>query len=115
MKKKDIIKKKTEFSEILNLNNNVKNKYYSIYYRDNSKSPRYGISVPTKTGKAVIRNKIKRRVKNIIDNNQKYIQKDKDYVIIIRKGLKDLSYQDMEKEFLNLMKKIGAKQWKRKY
>ena len=49
MKKKDIIKKNTEFSEILNLNNNVKNKYYSIYYRDNSKSPRYGISVPTKT------------------------------------------------------------------
>ena len=47
---------------------------------------------------------------DIIDNNQKYIQKDKDYVIIIRKGLKDLSYQDMEKEFLNLMKKIGAKQ-----
>ena len=63
MKKKDIIKKNTEFSEILNLNNNVKNKYYSIYYRDNSKSPRYGISVPTKTGKAVIRNKIKRRVR----------------------------------------------------
>ena len=110
MKKKDIIKKNTEFSEILNLNNNVKNKYYSIYYRDNSKSPRYGISVPTKTGKAVIRNKIKKKKKNIIDNNQKYIQKDKDYVIIIRKGLKDLSYQDMEKEFLNLMKKIGAKQ-----
>ncbi len=110
MKKKDIIKKNKEFSEILNLNNTIKNKYYSIFYRPNSSQTRYGITVPTKTGKAVVRNKIKRRVKNIIDNNQKYIQKDKDYVIIIRKGLKDLSYQDMEKEFLNLMKKIGAKQ-----
>ena len=35
----------------------LKNNYFIIYYRENNKNiNRYGISVPKKTGKAVIRN-----------------------------------------------------------
>ena len=56
-----------------------------------------------KTGTAVIRNKIKRRVKNIIDNNKNIVQKGYDYVIIVKKGIVDLTYQDMEKELLKLL------------
>ena len=56
-----------------------------------------------KTGTAVIRNKIKRRVKNIIDNNKNIVQKNYDYVIIVKKGIIDLTYQEMEKELLKLL------------
>jgi len=105
MKKIEIIKSSREYTEIINLNNSRRNKYYSIYYRNNNKDNRYGISVPTKTGTAVVRNKIKRRVKNIIDNNKITIQKGYDYVIIIRKGILELTYDEMEKELLKLIKK----------
>jgi len=64
---------------------------------------KYGITIPKKTGTAVIRNKIKRRVKNIIDNNKNIVQKGYDYVIIVKKGIVDLTYQDMEKELLKLL------------
>ena len=104
MKKIEIIKSSREYTEIINLNNSKRNKYYSVYYRKNNNDNRYGISVPTKTGTAVVRNKIKRRVKNIIDNNKNTIQKGYDYVIIVRKGILDLTYEEMERELLKLIK-----------
>ena len=107
MKKKEIIKDNREFSRIINKNKNIKNKYYSIYYEKNNSKNLYGISVPTKTGNAVIRNKLKRQVKNIIDNNKNYIQSSYNYVIILIKNLLDLDYQSKEKELINLFKKIG--------
>ncbi len=110
MKKQEIIKKNTDFSAILNYHHSFKNKYFSVYFRKNHHNiNKYGISVPTKTGNAVTRNKIKRRLKNIIDHNKKYIQTSYDYVIIIRKSILDLSFQQMEQELISLMKKIGAK------
>ena len=66
-----------------------------------------GITVPKKTDTAVGRNKIKRRAKNIIDNNKNTIQNGYDYVIIVRKGILELTYKDMEKELLKLIKSIG--------
>lgn len=110
MKKNNIIKSKLEYTDIIKKCKYLKNNYFIIYYRKNNKNiNRYGISVPKKTGKAVIRNKIKRRLKNIIDNNEFNIQKSYDYVIIIRKRLIELNYQEMENSFINLIKKIGAK------
>ena len=106
MKKKDIIKKSYEFTDIINNSKHVSNKSYVIYYKKSSEL-KFGISVPKKTGIAVVRNKIKRQVKSIIDNNKKYIQNDYLYVIIIRKGLLDLNYSEREKELISLMKRIG--------
>ena len=114
MKKKNIIKSKFEYTEIINKSKYIKNKDFVIYFRKNKTSNRYGISVPTKTGKAHIRNKIKRRLKNIIDNNEINIQKPYDYVIIIRKSLVELNYQQMETSFLTLIEKIGEKKWKKR-
>ena len=107
MKKIDIIKSSDEFTEIINQGKSVKSKYYSIYYRKNKDSNRYGITIPKKLGIAVLRNKTKRRVKNIIDQNKKSIQTGYDYVIIVKKGVLELTYLDMEKELLKLIQSIG--------
>ena len=68
MKKKEIIQKSNEFTEIIHKCPYKKNNYFIIYYRKNKEHNRFGISVPTKTGKANIRNKIKRRVKDRREN-----------------------------------------------
>ncbi len=107
MKKKQIIKSSLEYTEIIKNSPYKKNNYFIIYYRNNFKTNRYGISVPKKTGKANIRNKIKRRIKNIIDNNEFTIHTPYDYVIIIRKRLLELNYQQIETNLINLIKKIG--------
>lgn len=107
MKKKNIIKSKLDFSKIINKCPFFKNNYYIIYYSRKENKNRYGITVPKKTGKAYLRNRIKRQIKNIIDNNEFSIPKHYDYVIIIRKRLIELNYFDMEKELIQLIKKIG--------
>ena len=107
MKKKNIIQKEKEFTEIINTCSYKKNNYFIIYYRKNKEQNRYGISVPKKTGKAHIRNKTKRRIKSIIDHNEKNVHYPFDYVIIIRKRLIELDYQQMETSLIHLLKKIG--------
>lgn len=103
MKKIEIIKSSREYTEIINNSRSKKSKYFSVYYRKNNGSNRYGITVPKKTGPAVTRNKIKRRIKNIIDNNKKVVHNGYDYVIIIKKGILDLTYEEIEKELLKLI------------
>ena len=105
MKKKNIIQSKLEYTKIIKNCKYKKNNYFVIYYCKTTKNNRYGISVPKKIGKAYLRNKIKRRLKNIIDHNEFDIQKPYDYVIIIRKRLIELNYQEMEKSFMSLITK----------
>ena len=88
-------------------------KYYSLFYIK-SDNTLFGISIPKKIGNAVIRNKNKRQIKNIIDNNKNNIQNGYNYVIIIRKEILSLSYQEKEQELINLFKKIGEKNEKQK-
>lgn len=109
MKKKQIIQKSKEFTEIINKCPYKKNNYFVIYYRKNKEHNRYGISVPTKTGKANIRNKIKRRIKNIIDKNEIRVHYPYDYVIIVRRRILELNYQQIEENLINLIIKIGDK------
>lgn len=109
MKKKEIIQKEKEFTEIINNCPYRKNNYFVIYYRKNKEHNRFGISVPKKTGKAHIRNKIKRRIKNILYQNQNYVQSSYDYVIIVRKRLLELNYQQMQEQLITLITKIGEK------
>ena len=73
MNKDKIIKKSETYSNIISKNNNYKSKYFSIYYDQSKDNNKYGITVPKKVGKAHVRNKLKRQVKNIIIRQKKII------------------------------------------
>lgn len=108
MNKEKIIRKSEDFSTIISNKQSYKNKYFSIYYKESNNSL-FGITVPKKVGKAVIRNKLKRQVKNIITNNEKYIQSNYNYVIIIKEPSLNLNYEGLTDNLLDLMKKVGRK------
>jgi len=111
MNKEKILRKSGDFSEIISTRQFFKNKYFSLYYKESNKTL-YGITVPKKVGKAVLRNKLKRQTKNIIMSNEKYIQPNYNYVIIIKEPALDLNYEGLEHNLLDLMKKVGSK-WKK--
>ena len=70
MKKINIIKKSDEFSSIIKKRKGVANKYFILNIENNdSNIPKFGITFVKHIGKAVTRNKLKRRTKSIIDNN----------------------------------------------
>ena len=105
MNKEKILKKSQEYTNIIQKGKNIKNKYFKIFYLPNN-TTLYGITIPKKVGNAVIRNKLKRQIKNIIMENELYIQKNYNYVIIIKEPAKNLQYQILEEELLKLMKKV---------
>lgn len=91
MKKINIIKKNEDFARIIHNNNCIKTSSYIIYIeRSNEKMHHFGISVSKKIGNAVIRNKIKRQIKNIID--KKDYKNDFNCIIIVRKNFLNNSF-----------------------
>lgn len=103
MNKKYIIKKNEDIDNIIKLGKKINSKYYIIYYMENKlEFNRYVVSVSKKIGKAVTRNYIKRQLKDILTKNSLYSSKD--YVIIVRKQILELSYKNKQEELLKLIK-----------
>ncbi len=107
MKKLYIVQKNQDFEKILNEGKCEKNKSYVIYSLEN-KLPydRFGISVSKKLGNAVFRNKYKRKIRSIIDNYKKNYINKKDYIIILRRGAIEKTYQELRDDFFNLITKV---------
>ena len=104
MKKIYIVKENKDFFKIINNGECKKNKSFVIYSLENKLLyNRYGISVSKKHGNAVFRNKYKRKIRAIIDNNKKDYNISKDYIIILRKGAIGKSFIDLTKDYLQLI------------
>lgn len=103
MKKKYIIRKNEEIQKIVKSSKKIVNKYFIVYFRENELSyNRYCVSVSKKIGKAHTRNLFKRRVKDILMKNN--INNSKDYVIILRNVVINISYEKMQYELLDILK-----------
>ena len=97
MKKLYVVKHQQDFDRIIKLNNKKVSPYFIIYSEDNNKKyDCYGISVSKKIGNAVVRNKLKRQIKNIID--KKCYENSFNCIIILRKGILNKSFNEMSEE-----------------
>lgn len=100
MKKKYSLKRNEEIAKLVHLRRFVKNDCFVIHFNSNNKEhTRICISVSKKNGKAVIRNKYKRQIREMITALFNFNIKA-DYVIVVRNnyGLNDFS---TNKEKLN--------------
>jgi ribonuclease P protein component len=110
MKKINIVKESKDFEKAIKNGILFKNKFYILYILDNNHPYyRFGISVTKKTGNAVLRNFIKRRVKMIVDSNKEKYIKGKDYVIIMRNVSKDATYEELNNSFVSLINSVNSK------
>ncbi len=106
MKKNQIIKKNRDFKKILDQKRVFRNSYYNIYIERNlAQKNLFGISVSKKLGNAVLRNKLKRQVKSIVDSKKDF-QNYHDYIIILKRGILDISFAKRKEELLSLINRI---------
>lgn len=112
MKKINIVKDSKDFEIAIHKGKLYKNQLYNVYVLKNENvNYRFGISVGKKIStKAVIRNKLKRQLKNIIDKYQNLYQNHQDYIIIMKRSCLDKSYQELEKSFLDIINKVTVKE-----
>ena len=111
MKKINVVKSNQEFNDVIKTGSLLKNNYFILYTKDNQlKRFRFGISVPKKICNAVNRNKLKRKIRNILDNYKNLYSKHKDYIIILRKSCLLADYHILEDNLIYLLKKSKEKE-----
>ena len=104
MNKKYIVKENTEFNEIINTGNKISNNEFIIFYKNKKEqTPKFGITAPKKIGNAIIRNKCKRQLRNMVISNNLLFKNYNNYIIIIRKGFLINSFKENEKSLINLI------------
>ena len=106
MKKKKKKKKGSTFDLIIQKGNKSFSKSFIIYsIETEEKNPLFGIAVSKKIGNAVTRNKLKRKYRNIIDNNRNLFKNNRNYIIMIRKESLTNSFNDINEEMKTLLEK----------
>ena len=109
MKKINILQKSDDFERIIKNNKSYKYKDYIIYIeKNNDEIYHFEVDISRKKNKgnyAVIRNKVKRQLKSIID--KKNYQKGFNCIIIVSKGILNRNYEEMEINLNYAFKKLN--------
>lgn len=112
---KNIVKNSEDFTRIISKKQGVVNNYFIINMEENNNLiPKFGITFVKNMCNAVNRNKLKRQVKSIIDNNKKIYENNKNYIIIIRKDALNKSFNELEENLISLFNKLKEKKNEKK-
>jgi ribonuclease P protein component len=76
---------------------------------DQSFPPRLGLSVSRKVGNAVVRNKVKRRLREIFRLNQGILTSGAEIVVIPRKEVSNFGFFELKSKFLGLWERSKLK------
>ncbi|HAW50103.1 TPA: ribonuclease P protein component [bacterium] len=95
--------KKKEFENIIK-NGRKKFSDSLIVYFLKGERDGFGISISKKIGKSVVRNKIKRRLREIYRTNKEIIPKNMQIVVVVKNSAISLEYKKLEDLFLSLVK-----------
>lgn len=80
----------------------------AIYARKNKLGvSRLGLTVSTKVGKAVVRNRVRRRLREAYRINEKRFNIGNDIVIVARVRASEASFRQIEKSLLKVSESLG--------
>jgi ribonuclease P protein component len=104
--KRNRIKKNDEFQTVFKSGVSVANRQFVIYMleKPEQNEMRIGLSVSKKIGKAVVRNQIKRNVRQAFLELREDLKQNMDYVIIARKPTAEMNFHETKKSLVHVLK-----------
>lgn len=107
MKRNEMIKDKHTFNSVIRTGKFVKDENYVIYYLPNNNlKTMFGIAIKSSIGKAVVRNKLKRQTRFIIDKYKNQFKNNYNYIIMIREKCLINGFNSMDKSLSTLIERI---------
>ncbi len=102
-----MLKNNKDFTRVYKSGKSIGNKYLVLYYllMDSGGPTQVGFSISKKVGNAVVRNKLKRRSKEIISGLRANIKEGYLLVFIVRRGADRLEYKRLKELISDLLKK----------
>lgn len=106
--KAKILKKNKEFQKVYRSGKSYANKFLVIYvlFTDNNKN-RIGFAAGKKLGNAVIRNRVKRLLREVYRQNKIENNCSRDIIIVGRNAAVKAKYGDIEKAYKEICKKAN--------
>lgn len=105
MKKTNRIRKNEEFASIIDKRHSKASSSFVVYYNERSEDhARIGISVSKRLGNAVMRNKIKRQVRMMLQESINFNETLYDYIVIVRNAYLSKTYADNKKDLEKTIK-----------
>jgi len=107
MKKDYRLKNSDEIELVMKKGFSKANHTFIVYKfkNPNLKKYRVAISAPKKLGKAVVRNKVKRQIRAILQQNNELLTEGYDYFIIARPNILTIDFQTASKQMIHVLKK----------
>lgn len=107
MKVKNRVKRYDEFQKVINYGEQVRSKSLVMYFlKNNLNYARVGISIPKKSGTAVLRNKIKRQIRAIL-NTELNLEMSYDLIFISRREFNTKQFSQTKLDIQDLLAKVG--------
>lgn len=102
------LKKNSDFRRLYSKGKSAVNPYMVLYCRKNGRGVnRVGYTVSVKLGHAVVRNRVRRRLREIYRLNSPALKKGWDIVIVARGRCVGAVYSKMDQAFLSLCEKLA--------
>ncbi len=104
--KKSRILKREDFLKIGQKGRRLRTKYFIVLYLKNDLGNiRCGVTASKKIGNAVIRNRVKRRLREFFRLNRDNLKSSTDYIFIAGKGSSHIKYSELSNELLLAFKR----------
>ena len=105
------IKNNYEFRRLYNGGKSAATGLIAVYCKRNRRgASQLGITVGTKVGNAVVRNRVRRRLKEIYRLHEPTIRRGFDIVVVARSKSRYATYQQLEADFLRLQDKLALRE-----
>ena len=100
------IKKTASFKAVYKRGRQAVNAYFVMYALPSPEGNRLGVTVSKKVGKAVVRNRIRRLVKERFRLNAHILKPGFDIVVVARAGADAISYHKVDKALGSLLDRL---------
>lgn len=109
MRKEHRLIDRRHFQEVYRKGRSVANAQFVVYFlkREDDGAFRAGVSAGKKLGKAVVRNRARRLVKEALRLNAGRIAPGHDIVVVVRKAAVGLSFAETQRSLLHALRKAS--------